>query len=113
MSEVINFDRKTVRALAEANSLELRNIALAGGNPYQKSLDQKDKINALVASMSEDDAVSFLNMYTEELNACTLKTNDETNQILIETASRNHSADVIAGTVGLIILFYVIFLMLD
>ena len=107
--EIRRLDRIAVRQLAEEHMKELREIATTGGNPYQTSLDQSDRVNQIASSMEETDATAFLNMYAEELNACTLKTNDETNQILAEAAAKNQSAEVVGGVIGLIVLFIVLF----
>lgn len=70
-NEVKKLDRMAVRALAERNFSELQAIANAGGNPHQKSLEHQDEINEFAYTLNQNDAVSFLNMYSEELNACT------------------------------------------
>lgn len=110
--ETKKLDRATIRVLAEKNSAELLVVAKGGGNVYQKSLDQMDVVNEMAAAMTEDEAVLFLNMYSEELNACTQKTNDETNKILAEVATQNNTAEVVGGVIGALILFTIIFLIL-
>ena len=87
---VKKLDRMAVRALAERNFAELQTIANAGGNPHQKSLEYQDEISEFAHSMESDDAVAFLNMYTEELNACTQKIMDDTNMIVAKAEATSH-----------------------
>lgn len=104
-------DRMAIRVLAENNSAELRAVAEAGGNPYQKSLEHQDKINEFVATLSEDEAISFLNMYTDELNAITQKLLDDTEVINAKNEAKNHTAEAVGGTVVLIFLFFIIYIL--
>jgi hypothetical protein len=105
-----SLDRPTIRALAEKNSAELREVAQSGGNVYQVSLDQQDKITEFSNTLSEEDAIKFLNMYSEELNACSSKTNDETAAVLAEAESSNQAAAAIGGVIGFAALIFIIFM---
>lgn len=110
MSEgVRKLDRMAIRALAEKNSGELKAIASAGGNVYQKSLEHQDKINDYAATLTPEDAVAFMDMFSEELNACTQKTLDDTNVFLEKAQAANHSAETIGGFIGLVVLLFVLF----
>lgn len=110
-------DRKTIRALAEKNFIELQEVADAGGNHYQTSLDQQDRINEFVAKLSEDDAIFFMNIYAEELEACANKIMDDANNLLMEAEIKGQeaeikgqNAEVVGGVIGVIILFLIFFL---
>jgi len=107
-----SLDRPSIRALAEKHSAELRDVAQSGGNVYQASLDQQDKITEFTSTLSEEDAINFLNTYSEELNACASKTNDETAVVLAEAESSNQAAAAIGAAIGfaaLIFIFFMIF----
>jgi hypothetical protein len=107
--EIKKVDRCAVRALAEKHSQELQQISNAGGNHYQTALDQQDNIVEFTSSMTEEDATAFINMYAEELDACTQTTIDKTNKILVETEANNHTVEAIGGVIGFIILLFIIF----
>ncbi len=111
--EIKKLNRAAVRALAEKHSDELRQIASSGGNPYQASLDHQDKIDEFISSMSEDEAIAFIDMYTEEIDACTQNTEDETTRILAETEANNYTAEAIGGFIGFAILLFIIFSILN
>lgn len=111
MQNVIKkLDRMSVRALAERNFTEMQTIAAAGGNSYQKSLEHQDEISEFAHSMESDDAIAFLNMYTEELNACNQKIADDTNMILSKAEATNHMVEAVGGFIGLLVLLLVIFM---
>jgi hypothetical protein len=80
-------DRQAVRKLAEKHSSELQKVANAGGNHYQVSLDQNDKVMEYAQSLSSEDHIAFLNMYAEELNAITSKKNDNANKLIAQQNS--------------------------
>lgn len=103
-------DRMAIRALAEKNSAELKAIASAGGNVYQRSLEHQDEVNEYAATLTPEDAVAFLNMYTEELNACTQKTLDDTNVVLAKAQAENHTAEAVGGFIGLLVLLLFLFM---
>ncbi len=107
--EVRKLNRQSVRALAEKNSAELFEIAKAGGNVYQRSLEQLDERDEFLATLSVDESIAFLTMYTEELNACTLKTEDDTNVMLAKMQAEDKARATI-GIIGLLLLLFVLFL---
>ena len=78
-----------VRALVEKHSEERRQVLAERGNVYQTTLDQQDRIDAFAASMTEDEAVSFYSMVAEETTALTLRLNDLTAQLSLETEIKN------------------------
>ncbi|MBM1181197.1 MULTISPECIES: hypothetical protein [Pseudomonas] len=94
-------DRQAVRALAEGNTAELRQFAQAGGNVYQKSLEQSDKVRAHAAQLSDEDAAAFLNMYAEELDACTNKTLDDTRAI---QQNAENMGQIVGGVIAAIVI---------
>lgn len=93
-------DRMAVRELAEKNSAELLAVAHAGGNVYQRSLEQQDRIDEIVASLSIEEATAFSSMYADELNACTQKTVDDTNLLVAKAEAREASAKVAGEAIG-------------
>lgn len=107
---VKKLDRMAVRVLAEKNMAELMAIASAGGNPYQKSLEHQDMINGFAAALTSEEEVAFLNMYAEELNACSQKTQDDTNVILAKAQAANHTAEAAGGLIALLFLFFILFM---
>lgn len=68
-----SLDRLSIRALAEKHSAELRDVAQSGGNVYQASLDQQDRITEFSSTLAEEDVIKYLNIYSEELEACSSK----------------------------------------
>jgi hypothetical protein len=106
-----SLDRLSIRALAEKHSAELRDVAQSGGNVYQASLDQQDRITEFSSTLAEEDVIKFLNIYSEELEACSSKTNDETTALLAEAQSSNEAAAAFGGFIGLAILILIIFMM--
>ncbi|MEL0629747.1 hypothetical protein [Psychromonas aquatilis] len=86
-----NIDRQTIRKLAEKNSGELQDIVNAGGNVYQVSLEQQDKLTDFAERLSEKDAAKFLTIYNEELGACSNKRVDDLN-IELQTEQQNNQA---------------------
>lgn len=108
-SVVRKLDRMAVRTLAEKNSAELVAIANAGGNTYQKSLEHQDKVDEFAATLTPEDAVAFMNMYAEELNACTQKMLDDTTVNLAKAQAANHTTEAAAG--GFIWLFVLLFIL--
>lgn len=102
-------DRNTIRKLAEKNSDELQDVSNLGGNIYQKSLEQQDKVNEYVATLNDTDAVKFMTMYSEELSACSNKKIDDANEILNEVNINNQNTEIIGNIIGFVILCVVLF----
>jgi hypothetical protein len=101
-------DRKAVRALAEMHSAELRAVAEAGGNPHQKSLDQKDQIYEFIETLSIEEKTAFLNMYSEEAEACTKQMVDGTHVALAKAEAESNSAQAVVGIIGLVVLLVIL-----
>lgn len=88
-------DRRIVRALVEKHSDERRQVLAAGGNVYQKTLDQQDRIDEFAASMTTDEAVAFYSMIEQETTALTLRLKDLTAKINLETEIKNRQTQAI------------------
>lgn len=99
----MKIDRLVVRALAEKNSKELRDFASAGGNVYQKSLEQGDYIKEIISKMDVNEAINFNDMYIEELDACTKKTIDDTEIIKSNTEKTIKKIEIKVLFIGIII----------
>jgi CBS domain containing-hemolysin-like protein len=72
------WDRHAVRVLAKKHHDEVLAASARGKNGYQLSIDHQDRVNALADGMEPDEAVRFLEMYTEEKEALTQQTIDQT-----------------------------------
>lgn len=106
-------DRPSIRSLAEKHSAELRYVAQSGGNVYQSSLDQQDRIAEFSRTLSEDDLAKFLTMYSEELNACSSKTDDETAAALAEAETSNRIATAIGSVLGFALIVVVVLMVVS
>lgn len=102
-------DRKSIRDLAEKYSIELQDVSNSGGNVYQTSLEQQDKINEFSVKLSEDDAITFMTIYSEELEACSKKKMDDANEILAEANANVQNTQVIGNIVGIVIVLSALF----
>lgn len=80
------FNRGSIRELARRYHEAAVATAKKGGNHYQLTLDQQDRVNAFAATLSEDDAVAFLTMYAEEVDALTKSLTDEAVALEAENA---------------------------
>ena len=107
-----NLDRASIRQLAEKEAEELLKIAREGGNVYQKSLDQKDEIEAFVNTLSPDDQARFHSIYTEEVDACTNKTIDRTNNLIAIKNESDSFQKEIAGIAFAVLVALIIFMYL-
>ncbi|WP_163021231.1 hypothetical protein [Pseudomonas viridiflava] len=101
--------RAEIREYVRVNGEALLAFAQQGGNVYQLSLDQQDAMDALIANLSEDEKIRFLNIYTEEMNARTSKVNSETEEFLSAVA-KSEVADSQIGAVLAGIAFLILFL---
>lgn len=61
--------RQEIRDFVKANSEELLRHIELGGNPHQKSLDQKDLLDAELSSLTDEERSRFNAIYLEEMNA--------------------------------------------
>lgn len=102
-----------MRHLASQNSVLLRAAAASGRNAFQVGIDNSDKIRAYAKLLKPEEAVVFLNMYTEELNAITSQTKVETQRVLAGNASRKLRGEAIGGAIGLLLLMLAVALFLS
>ena len=103
-------DRQAIRALAEKHHMEIKQVAMNGGNHYQLSLEHQDKINEFATHLSLEEATIFFTMYAEELNACTQKTVDDTSRTLASVEESNKSLEAAGGAISLILLVLILFM---
>ena len=96
-------DRQAVRALAEKHAAELLEFARAGGNVYQKSLEQGDKVSEFTAKLSDEEAIAFLNMYAEELEACSNKTLDDTK---VTQQNAENIGQILGGVIAIVVIVF-------
>lgn len=101
-------ERKDVRALVEKNNEELRQFQSEGGDIHQLSLDQMDRAKVLAGGMSEDDAIRFWELYTEETNAMASEIEQRTRVLLQKAHVQESHAAAIGGffvlVVGIIVM---------
>lgn len=86
--------RTEIRQLAEDNHQARVSVAEAGGNVYQTSLDQMDKIQNYVALLPFEDGTLFLTMYNEECAAIVGHTQhriEEINNRITELAAKKNT----------------------
>lgn len=111
------FTRSDVRNLTEENFAKLGDVINAGGNGYQAEIDQRDAINAMIATLDAESQSRFLAMHAEEVNACIQKTQDRTAELNRQTAEINHqtlqseinNAQIYSWVFGAIFLLVVLF----
>jgi DNA-directed RNA polymerase specialized sigma24 family protein len=77
--------RQEIRQFVEGESAELRKFAEQGGNPHQMSLDQKDRLEANLAHLTDEEREKFYAIYIEEMNA-------NTAQVMADTQKMNQQA---------------------
>lgn len=103
MNEMIRkLDRAAIRALAEKHMAELKAVAMEGGNPHQRSLDQQDRIDEYVATMTHEEAATFQSMYADELNACSAHVKFEAEAFVAQSQSLKPDPDFSLGVKVLI-----------
>lgn len=102
-------ERNTIRLLAERNSVELQNVANAGGNVYQVSLEQQDEITAFSKKLSDDNAIKFMTLYAEELDAFTNKNIDDVNKMLNEQAINQDALGMLLACAFFVVMIFVFF----
>lgn len=95
--------------LAERNSVELQNVANAGGNVYQVSLEQQDEITAFSKKLSDDNAIKFMTLYAEELDAFTKKNIDDANKVLNEQAVNQSALGMLLAFAFFVVMIFVFF----
>ncbi|WP_288076746.1 hypothetical protein [Pseudomonas sp.] len=61
--------RAEIREFVRKKNQELVDFSKAGGNPHQKSLDQKDLLEEQLAPLTDEQRDRFYRIYAEELNA--------------------------------------------
>lgn len=123
-------NRSLVRAYVQKQMDEHGIAGERGEIVYQLSLDQSDYFNEILASLSPEDAIALMNIYTEELEAWAQMMNEknrirqaetdriisETDRFVAETTARVESADklaenlakILGGIIAIIIAYFMI-----
>lgn len=78
--------RQEIRDFVKANSEEVAGYAQQGGNPQHKVLDQKDRLEARLADVTDEERARFYLIYSEELQA--------NSHALLEDSQRALQADL-------------------
>ncbi|MND94067.1 hypothetical protein D3C76_103650 [compost metagenome] len=95
--------RAEIRDYVRTKGEILLAFAQEGGNVHQKSLDQQDEVTALIADLSDEEKVRFLNIYTEEVNARAAQLEQDSNKLFADAArvesERNQVGSTIAGVI--------------
>jgi len=81
-----NFDRQSLRALAERDNEEMQACINAGGNPYQLSLDQTDRFEASIQHLPEAEATAARELMAQEVQAITSANEARAAQLQVKAA---------------------------
>lgn len=84
-------DRSSVRRFVTETHEKMRILAETGQNTHQASLDNLDIIHAYMATLSEEDATKFSQLYVEEMSALTQDTMEKTAAIERQTIAIQHA----------------------
>ena len=103
----ITVNRQVIRQIAELNSAELGEVSKAGGNIYQKSLDQKKELLKMIAHLSEEDQERFIIIYAEELDALSMAKLDEADKLNLEAIELEQSYQVRGEWIAAIIILII------
>lgn len=89
-----SIDRQSIRELVRQDAEHMVEVARAGGNVYQTSLDRQDEISNFVSKLTDADQQKFYTIYAEELQA---STNTQADQL---TAIHNKSHDDLVKSIN-------------
>lgn len=81
-------NRSQVRKLVEAYSSYIQCVASSGGNPHTASLDLSDKVKSFISNEPEEAQLAFYDVYTQEMDAATASTMDDTIKINAEATKK-------------------------
>lgn len=101
-------NRSQVRKLVEAYSSYIQCIASSGGNPHTASLDLSDKVKNFISNEPEEAQLAFYDVYTQEMDAATASTMDDTIKINAEATKKNESAAMAGQWIGALIIFLLV-----
>lgn len=107
-----SIDRQSIRELVRQDAERMVEVARAGGNVYQTSLDRQDEISNFVAKLNDADQQKFYTIYAEELRA---STNTQTDQLTAIHAKSHddlvkniNSSSQVSTWISLIVLFIIL-----
>ena len=83
--------RGKVRHLADIYSKFIYSVISSGGNPHTAALDASDQLKDFLANEPSEAVLAFYEVYTEEMNASALSTEDETRKINEDISSKEKS----------------------
>lgn len=100
--------RGKIRELVEIYNAEIRSVIAAGENPHTANLDMNDALERFISKEPTEAQVAFYNVFSQEMNAATSQTIDNTNKINAEAAKSEFNAMQAGQWIGAIILFFVV-----
>lgn len=104
--------RAEIRDYVRVKGEILLAFAQEGGNVHQKSLDQQDEVNELIAHLSDDEKVRFLNIYTEEVHARASQLEQDSNNFFAAAAKVENDKQQFGSTIAGIIVVVTVLLIL-
>lgn len=96
--------RAKIRFLAELHDQVIKNTTNSEGNAYTASLDFNDKLAEFIRSAPVEAQVVFYDVFTQEVQAITSKTNDETAKLIGEADKTEATASAIGQWIGAAVL---------
>ncbi len=100
--------RGKVRQLVEIYSECIKEVIASGGNPHTASLDMSDVLNDFMAKEPPEAQTAFYTMYSQEMDAATSTTLDNTNKLITETAKSEANLMQIGQWIGALVIFLVV-----
>ncbi len=100
--------RSQIRRLVEAYSSYIQYVASSGGNPHTASLDLSDKVKNFISNEPAEAQLAFYDVYTQEMNAATASTMDDTIKLNTEATKKQESAAMAGQWIGALIIFLLV-----
>jgi len=104
--------RAEIRDYVRIKGEILLEFAQEGGNVHQKALDQQDEVTDLIAHLSDDEKVRFLNIYTEEVNARASQLEQDSNKLFADAAKIENDKNQVGSTIAGILVVVTVLLIL-
>jgi len=99
--------RGKIRKLVEIYQQYIQSVIERGGKPHTASLDVSDIIKEFFSKEPEEARLAFFEVYTQELEAATSASIDDTNKINVEIAQKESSNFMAAQWILALIIFLV------
>lgn len=96
--------RAKIRFLAELHDQVIKNAVSSEGNAYTASLDFNDKLSEFIRSAPVEAQAVFYDVFTQEVQAITSKTNDETAKLISEADKTEATANAVGQWIGAAVL---------